>query len=65
MTRKAGLHNVEYAQADILKLGTLGRSFDRIEAMGVLHHLADPKGRLDSADLVIANQRKDACRPVQ
>ncbi len=43
MTRKAGLHNVEYAQADILKLGTLGRSFDRIEAMGVLHHLADPK----------------------
>ncbi len=42
-SREAGLRNVEYAQADILKLGTLGRTFDRIEAVGVLHHLADPK----------------------
>lgn len=41
-TREAGLHNIEYAQADILKLGTIGRTFDRIEAVGVLHHLADP-----------------------
>jgi 2-polyprenyl-3-methyl-5-hydroxy-6-metoxy-1,4-benzoquinol methylase len=41
-TREHGLSNVEYAQADILKLGTLGRRFDRIEAMGVLHHLSDP-----------------------
>jgi SAM-dependent methyltransferase len=36
------LTSIEYAQADLLKLGTLGRSFDVIEAMGVLHHLADP-----------------------
>jgi len=42
-TREEGLRNVEYAQADILQLGTIGRSFDRIEAVGVLHHLADPK----------------------
>jgi len=42
-TREAGLHNVEYAQADILKLGTIERRFDHIEAVGVLHHLADPK----------------------
>ena len=42
-TREAGLNNVDYAQADILKLGTLGRSFDRIEAVGVLHHLAEPE----------------------
>ena len=34
--------NIEYAQADILKLGALGRTFDLIESSGVLHHLADP-----------------------
>ncbi len=33
---------IEHAQADILKLGSLGRSFDVIDAAGVLHHLADP-----------------------
>jgi SAM-dependent methyltransferase len=37
------LRNIEYAQADFLKLGAIGRTFDRIEAVGVLHHLADPK----------------------
>jgi 2-polyprenyl-3-methyl-5-hydroxy-6-metoxy-1,4-benzoquinol methylase/tetratricopeptide (TPR) repeat protein len=42
-TRQAKLHNIEYAQADILKLATIGKTFDRIEAVGVLHHLADPK----------------------
>jgi SAM-dependent methyltransferase len=41
-TREAGLKNIDYAQADILKLGTLDRRFDYIEAVGVLHHLADP-----------------------
>jgi SAM-dependent methyltransferase/tetratricopeptide (TPR) repeat protein len=41
-THELGLHNVEYAQADILKLATVGRTFDRIEAVGVLHHLAEP-----------------------
>ena len=33
---------IDYAQADILKLGSLGRSFDLIDASGVLHHMADP-----------------------
>jgi SAM-dependent methyltransferase len=42
-TREARLQNIEYAQADILKLAALGRTFDRIGAVGVLHHLADPK----------------------
>src|SRR3989338_8516117 len=37
-----GLTSVEYAQADLLKLGSLERSFDVIESVGVLHHLADP-----------------------
>ncbi|MCJ7602505.1 MAG: tetratricopeptide repeat protein [Desulfobulbaceae bacterium] len=36
------LKNIEYAQADIMKLGELGREFDVIESAGVLHHLADP-----------------------
>jgi SAM-dependent methyltransferase len=33
---------IEYAQADILELGSINRSFDLIEVSGVLHHLADP-----------------------
>jgi len=37
-----GLFGIDYAQADILELGALGRSFDVIESAGVLHHLADP-----------------------
>ena len=43
-TREAGLTNLELAQADILKLGSIGRTFDVIESSGVLHHLADPMG---------------------
>jgi SAM-dependent methyltransferase len=42
-TREEGLRNIEYARADILKLGAIGRSFDRVEAVGVLHHLAEPE----------------------
>jgi len=42
-TRQAGIANIDYAQADILMLGSLDRRFDRIEAIGVLHHLGDPK----------------------
>ena len=41
-TRQLGVTNVEYAQADILKLGTIARTFDIIASVGVLHHLADP-----------------------
>lgn len=37
-----GLTNVEFAQADILNLGSVGREFDFIDSSGVLHHLADP-----------------------
>ena len=40
-TRALGL-DIEYAQADIMRLGTLGRTFDLIESNGVLHHMADP-----------------------
>ena len=41
-TEELGLGNIEYAQADILKLDLLGRTFDVIDAIGVLHNLADP-----------------------
>jgi SAM-dependent methyltransferase len=41
-TRELGLNQIEYAQADILELGSIGRTFDVIESNGVLHHLADP-----------------------
>jgi 2-polyprenyl-3-methyl-5-hydroxy-6-metoxy-1,4-benzoquinol methylase len=42
MSRVFGVHNVEYAQADVLELASVGRTFHVIEASGVLHHLADP-----------------------
>ena len=42
-TLALGLDNIEYAQADIGELGSLGRTFDVIESAGVLHHLPDPK----------------------
>ena len=41
-TQELGMTNIEYAQADILKLGDIARTFDIIESVGVLHHLADP-----------------------
>jgi SAM-dependent methyltransferase/Flp pilus assembly protein TadD len=39
---EAGITNVEFAQADLLRLGELGQQFDVIESVGVLHHLRDP-----------------------
>ena len=41
-SREIGLGGIEYGQADILALGSLGRSFDMIEAVGVLHHISEP-----------------------
>jgi 2-polyprenyl-3-methyl-5-hydroxy-6-metoxy-1,4-benzoquinol methylase len=41
-TQELDLTSIDYAQADLLKLGSLGRRFDVIESVGVLHHLADP-----------------------
>jgi tetratricopeptide (TPR) repeat protein/SAM-dependent methyltransferase len=40
--RAAAVANLEYAQADILQLGTIDRAFDMIEVTGVLHHLRAP-----------------------
>jgi tetratricopeptide (TPR) repeat protein/2-polyprenyl-3-methyl-5-hydroxy-6-metoxy-1,4-benzoquinol methylase len=41
-TGALGVTNIDYAQADILQLGSIGRTFDMIQSAGVLHHLADP-----------------------
>ena len=41
-TRELAVTNIDYAQADILRLGDIARSFDLIESVGVLHHLDDP-----------------------
>lgn len=37
-----GVSNIEFAQADILELGSSERRFDLIESTGVIHHLRDP-----------------------
>jgi tetratricopeptide (TPR) repeat protein len=41
-TRELNVRNIDYGQADILELSSLGRTFDMVDASGVLHHLADP-----------------------
>jgi 2-polyprenyl-3-methyl-5-hydroxy-6-metoxy-1,4-benzoquinol methylase/tetratricopeptide (TPR) repeat protein len=40
--RELNVSNVEFAQADLLQLGGMGRRFHVIECAGVLHHLRDP-----------------------
>ena len=42
MAGTPGLAGIDYAQADLLRLASLGRSFDLIASGGVLHHMADP-----------------------
>lgn len=42
MSDKYGLTNAEFGQADILKLPSLGRTFDVISSTGVMHHMAEP-----------------------
>ena len=39
---------LDYAQADILKLGAIDRNFDVVDASGVLHHMADPRAGLQT-----------------
>ena len=42
-TRRMGFNNIQYAQADILELGSIDRRFNIISSSGVLHHLANPE----------------------
>lgn len=45
-SRRLGLKNIEFAQADLLELGALGRRFDVVHSVGVLHHMEDPMAGL-------------------
>ena len=42
MARRYGAEGIEFVQVDLLDVDRLDRHFDVIEAVGVLHHLADP-----------------------
>jgi SAM-dependent methyltransferase len=46
MARQLDLKNIAFAQADLMRLGSLPDRFDLIESTGVLHHLADPAAGL-------------------
>ena len=37
-----GISSIEFAQADVMELGALGRTFDLVECSGALHYFADP-----------------------
>lgn len=40
--KELNLPNIRLMQGDILDLGSLDQSFDIVESIGVLHHMADP-----------------------
>ena len=41
-TQELDLNNLQFAQADILQIGQINNTFDLIESVGVLHHMANP-----------------------
>jgi SAM-dependent methyltransferase len=46
MAARYGIGNFEFLKGDILDLPKLGRVFDHVECVGVLHHMADPRAGL-------------------
>lgn len=54
--RELGLRNLRFVRADLLQAGGLAQTFDAIESMGVLHHLADPLRGLRALLAVLAPQ---------
>jgi SAM-dependent methyltransferase len=42
MAAHYGLANLTFAQADLLDAKAIGQTFDVVECIGVLHHMADP-----------------------
>jgi SAM-dependent methyltransferase len=51
--RRYGLSNVEFLHGDILCLESLGRRFDVVESVGVLHHMADFQAGLKALTSVV------------
>jgi SAM-dependent methyltransferase len=43
MATKLAIPNVEFFHGDILEVAQLGRDFDVVESIGVIHHMADPE----------------------
>src|SRR5262249_5755385 len=43
MAMRLGASNIDFLHADLLALGGLGRDFHLVEAVGVLHHMEDPR----------------------
>ena len=41
-TEEYGITNIKYIHCDILQLNQMGKNFDLIESVGVLHHMEDP-----------------------
>ena len=41
-SNELGFTNIDYLQADILHLHQMGREFDIVESVGVLHHMEEP-----------------------
>ncbi len=53
MAARYGIDNIEFMRGDILDLPKLGRRFDHVECVGVLHHMADPKAGLQAISSVL------------
>jgi SAM-dependent methyltransferase len=52
--RAYGIKNLEFLHGDLLRVEELGRKFDVVEAVGVLHHLADPAAGFRALSNVLA-----------
>jgi SAM-dependent methyltransferase len=53
-TEALGIKRIRFALADLLAIGSLGRRWPVIEAVGVLHHLDDPQAGLAALAQVLA-----------
>jgi SAM-dependent methyltransferase len=51
--RRYGLSNIEFLHGDLLCINRLERQFDIVEALGVLHHMADPIAGLRALTCVL------------